>query len=299
MLIQGASLEQIRKIGSEENHLKMALEQDGEILDAIGFHIGHLYEEITPVSQISVVGKLSINEWNGHCKPQLMIEDIGVEEWQLFDWRNMKRMEERLRSLPEDKRIYIAFRQETLQLLPEQERMEVFLVNYERGDLPSLEGKYAVLLDLPNSPKGIEQLFFNQPYPERVYTVFFQEETHFFSTMPTREYFKWFYGFLLKRKEFDLNKFGHQLATHKGWSKDTIEFMAQVFLELGFVTIDNGLMKLKQDAQKKDLQASSTYLRKMNQTKLENDFLYSSYYDLKQWFDQLFFEERKVKETAN
>ncbi len=44
-----------------------------------------------------------------------------------------------------------------------------------------------------------------------------------------------------KRGSFDLKKHGDDLAKYKGWSKETIDFMSQVFFELKFVTIEDGL----------------------------------------------------------
>ena len=296
VMINEVNIEQIRKIGSEENHIKISFEQHGAVLDGIGFHLGHIYEEVTPLARLSAVGKLSINEWNGHCKPQLIIEDVGINHWQLFDWRNVQKLNTRLKKLPKEKRVYIAFQQETLDNLKLEEYLDEIIL-YEDTSKINFGNKFVVLLDLPPVKNMLYDLF-NGQIPERIYAVFFQQETHFFSTMPTREHFKWFYGFLLKQKEFNLNRYGNQLATHKGWSKDTVEFMSQVFFELDFVTIKNGLIHLNQSISKKDLDESKTYRKKMNQSQLENEFLYSSYKELKQWFEKTLVDTTKPKETV-
>ncbi|HYK73686.1 MAG TPA: single-stranded-DNA-specific exonuclease RecJ, partial [Pseudoneobacillus sp.] len=64
VLIKDSTIANIRKIGSEQNHLKMTIEQNGIQLDGIGFGLGKIFEEISPTSTISVIGELSINEWN-------------------------------------------------------------------------------------------------------------------------------------------------------------------------------------------------------------------------------------------
>ena len=122
--------------------------------------------------------------------------------------------------------------------------------------------------------------------PERIYAHFDHEEDHFFSTVPKREHFKWYYAFLLKRDTFDLRKHGGQLAQHKGWSKETVEFMSKVFFELDFVTINNGLISVNPAKVKRDLEESITYRQKQEQYNLENELLYSSYQELKNWFDK-------------
>lgn len=84
-----------------------------------------------------------------------------------------------------------------------------------------------------------------------------------------------------------MNQHGHLLAKQRGWTNETIEFMSQVFFELDFVKINNGLITLVPSAQKRDLTESKTYQMKLSQTSLENDLLYSSYQQLKNWFDQM------------
>ena len=81
-------------------------------------------------------------------------------------------------------------------------------------------------------------------------------------------------------------KHGGQLAQHKGWSKETIEFMSKVFFELDFVTINNGLISVNPVKVKRDLEESLTYRQKQEQLTLENELLYSSYQELKNWFDK-------------
>ncbi|WP_078552673.1 single-stranded-DNA-specific exonuclease RecJ [Bacillus alkalicellulosilyticus] len=297
IMIEDVGLEQIRKIGSEKNHLKMMFEHEGSKLDAIGFHLGHLHDEMTSYARVSAIGTLSINEWNGHCKPQLMLDDIAVSDWQLFDWRDRKQIEARILSLPKEKRTLVAFRETTVdQLSLHSFTEEVKLVSTEQN--VQLEGKYLVLLDLPYETKELEMLFNQEQCPERVYTVFHQEESHYFETNPTREHFKWYYAFLKQRGSFEISKFGEQLAKHKGWSKSTIDWMTNVFFELGFVTINNGIITLHSNPSKKDLVDSISYRRRQAQATIENQFVYSSYVQLKLWFDGIMKNESKLKETV-
>ncbi|WNF37612.1 single-stranded-DNA-specific exonuclease RecJ [Bacillaceae bacterium IKA-2] len=289
VLIQDVNLSQMRRIGSEENHLKMLVEENGQKLDCIAFQFGHLYHEISMVAKVSAVGTLSINEWNGNSKPQLMIEDVAVRDWQLFDFRGNGNFT-KYRHLPKEKAICIYFDQNTLTALNfDDEGYELLYISDEELVVDiDFTGKYLFFLDLPSEKKQIEQLFGSGTKPDRIYTIFHHHEDHFFTTIPSREDFRWFYAFLVERPNFDLKKYKHQLAKHKGWSKDTIDFMVQVFLELEFVTIDNGLISLSVNIVKKELNQSKTYNRKQEQANLENELYYSSYNELKNWFDLLF-----------
>lgn len=289
VLIEDVNLSQMRRIGSEENHLKVLLEENGQTLDCIGFQFGHLYNEISMAAKVSAVGTLSINEWNGHSKPQLMIEDIAVRDWQLFDFRGNGNFS-KYRHLPKEKAVCIYFDKNTITTLNLADKgYELIFVADEKSVVElNFTGKYLFFLDLPSKKNQIEQLLLSGAKPERIYTIFYHNEDHFFTTIPSREHFKWFYAFLVQRPNFDLKKYKHQLAKHKGWSKDTIDFMVQVFFELEFVTIDNGLISLSANNEKRELDQSKTYNRKQEQANLENELYYSSYNELKSWFDLLF-----------
>jgi single-stranded-DNA-specific exonuclease len=115
--------------------------------------------------------------------------------------------------------------------------------------------------------------------------------------MPTRDHFKWFYALLLKKGPIDLNRYGDTIAKGRGWSKDTIFFLAQVFSELDFVTIDNGFITLKRQALKRDLTDSRTYQMKQGQYSLERDLLLSSFQQLKEWFDLCLKESVEMEEA--
>ncbi|WP_100371979.1 single-stranded-DNA-specific exonuclease RecJ [Bacillus sp. FJAT-45037] len=304
VMIEDVHIDQMRRIGSEANHLKISLAQNGANLDGIGFHLGHLHDEISQTAKVSVIGTLSVNEWNGHVKPQMMLEDVAVKEWQLFDWRSIqaKRLADRLQEIPNDQRVIVCFQEATAEQLALNEFEDVVRASDLTGTVGVFEDKYVVLLDVPNTRQEFEELFSDQGIPSRVYTIFHQTEDSFFTSNPNRDQFKWYYAFLVQRKTFDLKKRGNDLAKHKGWSKHTIDFMSQVFLELGFVTIDNGVLTTSESPEKKSLEHSLTYQRKQEHAQIENQFVYSSYEELKQWFNRIILptkiDERQIKETV-
>jgi single-stranded-DNA-specific exonuclease len=133
----------------------------------------------------------------------------------------------------------------------------------------------------------------------RIYAHFYKQESDFFSTMPTREHFKWYYALLLKRNPFDLKRYGNDLAKHRGWTRETVDFMSKVFFELDFVTINNGLISLNNNVPKRDLAESFSYQKKQSQIQLEKELLYSSYPQLKNWFEQVIYGTVKFEEAES
>src|SRR5690606_37763467 len=122
-------------------------------------------------------------EWNGYRKPQLFIEDVGIDEWQLFDWRHVKDPKEKINELPKEKRVLVVFHERTIDRLElKSYQEEIILID----DLKSIDvtDQYVVLLDLPTSASSLQSLFSANEVPERIYAVFFQEDSQYFSTLP-------------------------------------------------------------------------------------------------------------------
>ena len=272
----------VRKIGAAQNHLKMELAQNDATLDAVGFGIGHIGDELTPEVKLDVIGDLQINEWNGRKKPQLLIEDIRTDEWQLFDIRGIRQVSRWTKLIPEKNRLFLAFRPETASMFQSLVGAPIHLAD----QLTELEEPkhHLVLLDLPDSEQQLESVL-AEIRPQRIYAHFYAKDSHYFEQIPTREQFKWLFAFIKKRGSFDFKKHCDELAKHKGWSRESLFFMLQVFFELGFVTLNNGLTEIAQSPGKRDLSEAPTYKQREQQIALEQKLLYASYKDLKQWFD--------------
>lgn len=297
VLLKSSNIVQMKKIGADQNHLKLVLEDQGSSLDGIGFGLGHLYEEVSPQAKLSVIGELAINEWNNIRKPQIFLQDLAVDDWQLFDYRGLKRVDKLNSAVPKGK--WIVFNQKNLAKFANENAEVVLVDTLKSAELIDFTGESIVLADLPSSKEMLTTLLQGKK-PARVYVHFYSEESDFFSTMPTRDHFKWYYAFLLKKAPFDLKKYGDDLAKHRGWTRETIDFMSEVFLELDFITENDGFITLNQVKNKKDLAESITYQQKQAHYALEGELLYSSVHQLKDWFDKLFLgsvnNEEAVKE---
>ncbi|MFA9557177.1 single-stranded-DNA-specific exonuclease RecJ [Evansella sp. AB-rgal1] len=285
VLLEKVELGQAKKIGSKEDHLKLSLKQNDAVLDGIGFRIGNILDELSLSANVSVVGQLSVNEWNGHVKPQIIIEDIKVDEWQLFDLRGEKEPWRKVNA-PAEGVVAIVFREQSKNIVPSLPK-EWKVMTYQDLDITPvdvLKNKHIVCVDLPESMDQLKQLFTKDIQPRRIYSVFIQEKDHFFEMQPTRDHFKWFYAFMMKRKTFDLNKNGNDLAKYKGWPISAVHFICQVFFDLDFVKINNGLVTVVDNPSKKDLTESFTYRQRIEQSEIENELFYSSSNELKKLF---------------
>jgi single-stranded-DNA-specific exonuclease len=153
---------------------------------------------------------------------------------------------------------------------------------------------HLVLLDLPDSEEQLAQVL-SELRPKRIYAHFYAKDSQYFEQIPTREQFAWLFSFIKKRGSFDFKKHCDELAKHKGWNRDAIFFMLQVFFELGFVTLNNGITEIAQSPSKRDLSEAPIYKKREQQIALEQKLLYASYKDLKEWFDgKLSAKEEKI-----
>ncbi|WP_078379563.1 single-stranded-DNA-specific exonuclease RecJ [Sutcliffiella halmapala] len=284
VLVKNAFPQQIRQIGNKNNHLKLVVEKDGSSLDCVGFGFGETYHHVSPTASLDVLGELAINEWNNFRKPQLFVKDLRVLEWQLFDIRSIKQLNQALQGIDKKKLQILFFNTTTIEALKLGEEFLPYTTHVITGTEVDLNDKYVVLLDIPSEEEMLASLL-QSANPSRIYASFYQKENHYFSTIPTRDHFKWYYAFLTKKGPFDLTRYAEDIAKHRGWSKETIDFMSQVFFELEFVTIDKGFIALNHAGKKRDFEESPTYRKKQQQVMLENLFLYSSFKQLKAWFD--------------
>jgi single-stranded-DNA-specific exonuclease len=289
VLIKEANIESIRKIGSEQNHLKLILEEDGTSLDGVGFGLGSVCDHISPSSKLSVIGELSINEWNNRKKPQLFLQDLSVSTWQLFDYRGSKKLIRIANEVPAERTKWIVFHDHFTAKLQKTlgDREVLYISSPSEAEKLQLDHCDVVLVDLPPSKEILVRLLLGKKV-SRIYAHFYKAESDYFSTIPTRDHFKWYYALLAKKGPFDLKKYGDTLAKQRGWTRETVDFMSQVFFELNFVRMENGLITLNKNVGKHDLTESETYQEKQAQLEIEKELLFSSFHQLKDWFDQVF-----------
>jgi len=281
--LENVEISTMRKIGAAENHLKIELQDEGGPLDAVGFNKGHLHDELTYGVKVSFVGDLQINEWQGKKKPQFMIEDVQTTEWQLFDIRGIRQTTRWLMTVPKDEAVFLAFRTETVHHYRSLMDASIHFVNEQLDGV--VQSDYIVLLDLPQNVELLERLL-ERTEPSRIYAHFYMMDSQYFNGMPTREQFSWYYSFLKKRPNFNLKLQVADLAKHTGWNEEVLKFMTKVFYELGFVTINNGLLVVVENPPKRNLQDAQAYKLRAEQIDLEQKLLYAPYIELKQWFNE-------------
>ncbi|WP_040759187.1 single-stranded-DNA-specific exonuclease RecJ [Sporosarcina newyorkensis] len=281
-LLEQLETASVRKIGASKDHLKLEMADGDERLDAIHFGAGALADEMAPTIKLSLTGDLQINEWNGRKKPQMLVEDIKCDEWQLFDYRGVRDPARWLPLIPEQA-AFVAFTEEAIHhFTPFLKDVPIQLIG--RDTLSPVDS--IVLIDLPQDEEQLKSAI-GSSQANRIYLHLYVHDSMYFEKMPDRQQFGWYYSFLKKRGSFHLRDQMDMLSKHKGWKKSTIKFMTKVFYELEFVTLENGEITMMEPAEKRDLAEAPSYKKRQQQIKLEELLLYAPYQDLKKVFNSL------------
>ncbi|WP_047984020.1 single-stranded-DNA-specific exonuclease RecJ [Ornithinibacillus californiensis] len=282
----------VRQLGNMKKHLKLLFKQENHTVEGIAFGMGELYSYISPQATVSVVGELGINEWNGIRKPQLVVEDMKINHWQLFDHRGRKQPNLSAYLDQFDKHFIIYDDRKSRPFeLPDG----MMKVTYE--DAIELENEVEVLylLDLPPSLEKFQKII-RKVRPVSIHACFSVEQSAYLSAFPSREDFKWLYSLIWKKQELYLQKDINAIMKAKGWTEDIVNFMLNVFSELEFVNINNGLIQLNKTPQKKDLQEANIYQDRLKQSQIEKTLLYATYDELWSWFQDSIGQLEQPKE---
>ncbi|MEK3913997.1 single-stranded-DNA-specific exonuclease RecJ [Paenibacillus sp. FSL H7-0331] len=310
VIISNAAYKELRTIGKEQQHVKITLktskDESAATLDAVGFHKSALLPWISSTAAMDVLGELSINEWNGVRKPQVMIQDLRIAHMQMFDWRGIAKIEPKLAELAErvdgrssggDARagILMFHASNTSMLGSIVNKLPVWVLAKENGSslMPSNELARQsnlsmvtdmILFDLPSELSSLGAALSSAVGMERVYAIFYQGGTVYEGALPSRDMFKTVYGAVQQQAAASPSAaFIASLSKRSGLSSSLIQFILDVFTEVGLITQSAGSYRLVVKPDKKDLTQSQIYQNRQLHVEVEQALLYSSAQELHEW----------------
>lgn len=216
---------QARTMGQNNAHLKLKVSQEGASFDLVAFNQGALVQEFQQAQGLELAVTLSVNVWNGQTSLQLMLVDARVKGMQLFDIRSKKA------------------------LMP-------FDVPVLTGDLT--ESSCAVIVDLPEDPEDLKSWARANPL-EVIYFKNTIKTPYYLSGYGTRQQFAKLYKTIYQFPEFDIRYKLNELSQYLHIEDYLLVKMIQIFEELGFVTITDGVMTVVKNAEKKAIDSSHIF----------------------------------------
>lgn len=213
-----------RAMGQDNAHLKVRICQNETELDLVAFGQGDLAQEFQQAKDLELAVTLSVNQWNGNTSLQLMLVDARVQGVQLFDIRAKNA------------------------LLP--------------AGLPSLldddQAKAVVLLEIPETLAQLQAQFEGRDF-EAIYFKNTIKRPYYLSGYGTRDQYAKLYKTIYQFPEFDVRHKLKELSHFLKIDQILLVKMIQIFEELGFVTIKDGVMTVKKDAEKRPIADSQIY----------------------------------------
>ncbi|MFC6181831.1 single-stranded-DNA-specific exonuclease RecJ [Lactiplantibacillus daowaiensis] len=273
-------ISQVRAIGADKQHLKLQLSDGNQQVDAIAFSMGAAASAIeASPTNVQVVGELSSNTWNGQTKPQIMVKDLAVTGSQVIDARTQHLTAHQF-SQPG---VYIFFHQNLLKRLTSylNPNSQAILAN-DQSALAAVGEQPVFIVDCPDTLTDLTDVL-QQVALNQITLYLYRRESLYLAGMPNREQFGQLYKFTATHHDVDIHHQLAQVAGHLHLERNLLIFMIQVFFEVGFVKINDGVMNGVSNPQKADLHHAPSYQLREQQIAAEETLLYSKSAALQTW----------------
>ena len=228
--IRNFQVENARSMGAGDSHLKLKISKGNANFEVVAFGQGSKATEFSQAKQLELAVTLSVNQWNGQTTLQLMMVDARVDGVQLFNIRGKNAV------LPDG----------------------VPVLDFS-GELPEISKSPAIVVkNLPEDITILKDILQQHDFS----AVYFKndiEKPYYLTGYGTREQFAKLYRTIYQFPEFDIRYKLKDLSTYLKIEQILLVKMIQIFEELGFVTIENGVMKVNKEAAKRDIAESQIY----------------------------------------
>ncbi|ANK59678.1 single-stranded-DNA-specific exonuclease RecJ [Loigolactobacillus backii] len=272
-------LTDVRAIGADKTHLKLKLCGANNQLDAIAFRMGGYVDDLVAADQVTVVGELGENEWQGNVTLQLMVKDLASSGVEIID----KRTSHLTKQLFSYQGTYVFFNAKYCQRLKPyiEPTNQIVLAN----EATTVTDDTLILVDAPVNLADLTALL-KRAHCARIIALFYTQRPVYLDGMPTHQQFGRLFKFVLSHKNVAVRAELKTIAHHLQLKEAMLIFMIQVFFELGFVKIDDGVMNGVAHPDKHALTEAPSYQQREQKMKSESVLIYSNYPDLKGWFNQ-------------
>lgn len=241
--IRDFQVENARVMGAGNAHLKLKISKGEASFEVVAFGQGKWATEFSQTKQLELAVTLSVNQWNGQTTLQLMMVDARVEGVQLFNIRGKNA------------------------LLPEG----VPLLDFTQ-ELPDVTSCPAIVVkNIPEDISLLKKICQEQEFS----AIYFKNDiakAYYLTGYGTREQFAKLYKTIYQFPEFDIRYKLKDLAAFLKIEQILLVKMIQIFEELGFVTIENGVMRVNKEAEKRDIAESQIY-QKLKQTVKDQEIM--------------------------
>lgn len=266
--IQNMTIQSLKAIGKEQNHLKMTLGDSN--LPALFWQNGAYATQLETGQPVNLIGNLQINEWNGNQTPQFIVQDIAMDTMQILDYRSKSKNTNFLNN------------DQTTAFVIHSKVQKSNDNEFFYGEVIPGEYDKIVFRDLPNTLDELKNTL-QQTQISQIYLVFQHKTSIYFEGMPSINLFKQCYKALINKRKMNLATEGMMLCEFLNIKANSLKFMLKVFLELGFINEDDGIITIASQPNKQDIESSQFYQARLSRIEVEKLLLYDDFKHLKQW----------------
>ena len=228
--IRDFHVESARTMGAGNAHLKLKISKGETSFEVVAFGQGRWVIEFAQTKNLELAVKLSVNQWNGQTALQLMMVDARVEGVQLFNIRGKNAV------LPEG----------------------VPVLDFSGEFTDAIPSSAVVVKNIPEDMNLLKNIFQEKNFS----AVYFKndiDKAYYLTGYGTREQFAKLYKTIYQFPEFDIRYKLKDLAAYLNIQQILLVKMIQVFEELGFVVIKDGVMTVNKEAPKREISESQIY----------------------------------------
>ncbi|PRY84103.1 single-stranded-DNA-specific exonuclease RecJ [Alkalibacterium olivapovliticus] len=265
-------------IGANKDHFKTTLSKDDKMIDLIAFGASHWQEVFKSHPTLDVAGYIAINEWNGNRKLQVQAIDYRTDQSIVIDKRQMK-LNKAVFKDPQAH--YIFFQKSVYSKWNDEINSEATHRLMAKGEelTPISPDKKVYIVDIPDDMADFKSVY-SYYETHSFFFYFYSPNDYYFKGMPKHSQFSTLYKWLHHKKEIKLETDTNELIRELKVDKEVAKFMLMVFLENEFVTMEDGKLSVVSNPSKKRLEDTKTYKRRLNQIKVEEKLVYSSFNEL-------------------
>lgn len=255
-------------IGKTKEHLKFDIIGKNSKVGAIDFGAGQDATEIRELDRnLKVAGTIGKNEFRGRTNLQVMVSDLEVAGSVILD----KRTNNLVAQMFEEDGQYLFFNPKLM------EKLSRYLNANSEAQLASdfvakNDYKKLFVVDCPPSLIDLKNVIKESNNSQITLYLF---KPHLISNygMPKREQYAKLFKFIKFHNNVSLRKHLKSISNELKINQNLLVFMIKVFNELGFVTINDGMMNTVASPQKQSLSSAVVYQRRLQEIEIENQLI--------------------------
>jgi single-stranded-DNA-specific exonuclease len=257
------SVNTVKTMGKNEEHLRFKM-FDQKAVNVLAFKHGKLAQPLLKhAEEVTIAGHLDKNTWKGKTTIQVMLDDIFSQPEKIID----KRTKTLTKSMFSEIGTYIFFDDKL------RNQVKPFIndssSSYCYFDL-SLEDKFdnIIVVDCPDNINYLIDMLNRIKFKQATFYLF---KNHYFFNkgMPNRSEYAKIFKFVKTHDKVNVHDNVYEISDYLHIDSQKLIFAINVFQDLNFVSIVNGIMDYNRNLTHRNLSDSSVYQKREKQIEVE------------------------------